>query len=56
MVEDRIRVINDLDIQIKELKHLIKKAKNKNDTIRVRIQDKLLLISQLNVLLDNQNK
>ena len=47
MVENKIKVINDLDIQIKDLKDEIIKAKFVNENKKLAIQKKLLILQQL---------
>lgn len=54
MVENKIRVINDLDLQIKELEDEIKNAKSINDKIKLNIQKKLLILQQLDASLSSQ--
>ncbi len=54
MVEDNIRVMNDLDIQIRDLEDEIKKAKSINEKIKLAIQKKLLILQQLDASLNIQ--
>lgn len=54
MVEDKIRVINDLDIQIKDLEEEIKNTKSMNKKIKLNIQKKLLFLQQLDAILNSQ--
>ena len=53
MVEDSIRVMNDLDIQIRDLEEEIKKAKSVNEKIKITIQKKLLILKQLDASLNS---
>lgn len=54
MVEDNIRVMNDLDIQIRDLEDEIKKAKSINEKMKLTIQKKLLILQQLDASLNSQ--
>lgn len=54
MVENNIRVMNDLDIQIKDLEDEIKRAKSVNEKIKLTIQKKLLILQQLDATLNSQ--
>lgn len=54
MVEDKIRVINDLDIQIKDLEEEIKNTKSINDEIKLNIQKNMLILQQIDAILDTQ--
>ena len=54
MVEDNIRIINDLDIQIKDLEDAIKNTKSVNEKIKLSIQKKLLLLQQLDLSINSE--
>ncbi len=47
MVENNIKVLNDLDIQIKDLEEEIKNIKSINKKIKLDILNKLLVLQQL---------
>ena len=52
MVKDSIKIINDLDIQINDLKEEIKELKEENNKIKDNIQNKLLLLQEINTTKD----
>ena len=54
MVENNIKIINDLDIQIKDLEEEIKNAKSVNEKIKLNIQKKLLILQQLEAKINDQ--
>ena len=47
MVENNIKIINDLDIQIRDLEEEIENTKSINAKIKLSIQKKLLVLQQL---------
>ena len=47
MVENNIKIINDLDIQIRDLEEEIKNIKAINKKIKLDILNKLLILQQL---------
>ncbi len=54
MVENNIKIINDLDIQIKDLEEEIQNAKSVNEKIKLNIQKKLLILKQLEAAKNEQ--
>ena len=56
MVENSIKIINDLDIQINDLKEAIEKVKSDNDKIRLNIQKKLFFLQQLEIAINEQDE
>lgn len=54
MVEDKIKVMNDLDIQIRDIEEEIQKIKSANEKIKLIIQKKLLLLKQLDAKSDSK--
>lgn len=54
MVQNSIKVINDLDIQINDLKEEIKELKEENNKIKEDMQNKLLLLEEINSTLSNE--
>lgn len=54
MVENNIKIIKDLDIQINDLEEEIKNAKSVNEKIKLNIQKKLLILQQLEVTMNEQ--
>ena len=55
MVENNIKIINDLDIQIKDLESEIKNAKLINEKIKLNIQKRLLILQQLEAEINSQD-
>ena len=47
MVENNIKIVNDLDIQIRDLEEEIKNIKAINKKIKLDILNKLLILQQL---------
>ena len=55
MVEDSIRIINDLDIEIKDLESEIDKNKLINKGIKSNIYKKMMILKQIDNILCNED-
>lgn len=54
MSEKKAKILNDLEIQEKNLEEEIKKVKSINDKINLNIQKKFLILRQLESMMNKQ--